>query len=292
MTLEDLLVLRINQLAKKQEDIDQAAETLSRFRFRSKEKFEEIFQKQLCQDHYQAGELVLIHNMPVEKSLNRKTKPRYIGPYQIVWRTKGGSYVLQELDRMVMQSGVVAFRLMPYITRNEPLLRQLAQDVFSDESLSSSVSSKETSASLNNSSIQNGTGQAAFTYQKQNILLKTLGIQAYIKIHKEEAQWLPQLSFSHSIVYSDMSTIPSRTQHYLPISKGINYAPTIFFKTVNSQDLSSSTVSSSTTLPTNSLLPIGYSLMAQQMIYVPNPTLTCMVLHLFALLSMHIEQRV
>ena len=84
ITSEDLLALHINQLAKKQEDIDQAAKTLSRFRFQSREKFEEKFQKQLCQDHYQVGELVLIRNTPVEKSLNQKTKPQYIGPYWVV----------------------------------------------------------------------------------------------------------------------------------------------------------------------------------------------------------------
>lgn len=89
-----------------------------------------------------------------------------------------------------------------------------------------------------------------------------------------------------------MSAIPSHTQRYLPIAKGINYAPAIFFKTVDPQNLSLSAASSSTTLPANSLLPIGYSLTAKQMIHVPNPTLTRAALHLFALPSMHIEQRV
>ena len=39
-----------------------------------------------------------------------------------------------------MRSGVAVFRLMPYIARNEPLLRLLAQDVFSDESSVSGAS--------------------------------------------------------------------------------------------------------------------------------------------------------
>lgn len=61
--------------------------------------------------------------------------------------------MLQELDRIVIQSGVAVFRLMPYIARNEPLLRLLAQDVFSNESSVSGASFEETSVSFNNSSI-------------------------------------------------------------------------------------------------------------------------------------------
>lgn len=74
----------------------------------------------------------------------------------MVRKTKGGPYVLQELDGIVMRLGVAAFRLMLYIARNEPLLRQLAQDVFLDESSVSGASSEESSVSSvssNNSSI-------------------------------------------------------------------------------------------------------------------------------------------
>ena len=67
------------------------------------------------------GELVLIHHTEVKKELSCKVKPRYLGPYKVVRRTKGGSYVLEEMDGTVQRSGVAAFRLIPYINRLDEL---------------------------------------------------------------------------------------------------------------------------------------------------------------------------
>jgi len=47
---------------------------------------------------FKPGDLVLICNSQVEKELDRKSKPRYLGPYEVVRRTQGGSYVLKEMD--------------------------------------------------------------------------------------------------------------------------------------------------------------------------------------------------
>ena len=58
-------------------------------------------------------------NSIIERELNKKTKPRYLGPFQIVRQTKGGSYVLQVLDGTVSRSGIAAFRLIPYKSRDE-----------------------------------------------------------------------------------------------------------------------------------------------------------------------------
>ena len=57
--------------------------------------------------------------------MNRKTRPRYLGPYQVVRRTKGGSYILQQLDGAVFRQGVAAFRLLPYYTRDDPQLQAI-----------------------------------------------------------------------------------------------------------------------------------------------------------------------
>ncbi|KDQ62225.1 hypothetical protein JAAARDRAFT_121459, partial [Jaapia argillacea MUCL 33604] len=49
------------------------------------------------------GELVLKQNTQVEKSMDRKHHPQYLGPYEVIRRTKGGSYILKELDSTIMQ---------------------------------------------------------------------------------------------------------------------------------------------------------------------------------------------
>ena len=65
---------------------------------------------------------MLVRNTQIEKELNRKSKPRYLGPYQIVRRTKGGSYVLSELDGAIWRQGIAAFRIIPYISRQHSQL--------------------------------------------------------------------------------------------------------------------------------------------------------------------------
>jgi len=44
-------------------------------------------------------------------------RPRYIGPYIIIARNRGGAYIACELDRMVLHRPVAAFRVIPYFSR-------------------------------------------------------------------------------------------------------------------------------------------------------------------------------
>ena len=130
MSSIDLLVLRIRQLERRQEDISNAARALVKARFKSKEEFEWKYRRRLRKEFYKPGELVLLRNSEIETRLNRKTKPRYLGPYEICRRTKGGSYVLKELDGSVLQQGVAAFRLLPYVSRHDKkLLKKIAREV-------------------------------------------------------------------------------------------------------------------------------------------------------------------
>jgi RNase H-like domain found in reverse transcriptase/Integrase zinc binding domain len=118
LSTKELIALRIQQLAKHDKDIDQASQTLHQSRLKSKEEFERRYQKRLWRGEYQSGDLVLVRNSRVEKELDRKTKPRYLGPFEVVRRTKGGSYVLKELDGTISKRGVAAFRLLPYHARD------------------------------------------------------------------------------------------------------------------------------------------------------------------------------
>ena len=117
MSTEELLALRIQQLEKRTEDIEQAAATIRQSRLRSKDQFEKLFKRRLTTHEFKPGDLVLVRNSQIEKELDRKSKPRYLGPYEIVRQTRGGSYVIQEMDGTVSRQGIARFRLVPYITR-------------------------------------------------------------------------------------------------------------------------------------------------------------------------------
>jgi hypothetical protein len=115
----ELLALHACQLSRHEEDIKKAAETLKATQFKSKEQFKRRFIKKLQKDHYKSGELVLLQNTHVEGTLNRKTQPRYLGPFEVGWKTCGGTYEILELDRTPYPlNNVAVFRLLLYISRD------------------------------------------------------------------------------------------------------------------------------------------------------------------------------
>ena len=78
--------------------------------------------------------LVLIRNNPIENSVSieHKTADRYMGPYRVVRRTQGGSYVLEEMNGNLLRHTTAAFRLILYIQRKE--LAKIDYDPESDDS--------------------------------------------------------------------------------------------------------------------------------------------------------------
>jgi hypothetical protein len=121
----ELLALHACQLGRHEEDIKKAAETLKAARFKSKEQFKRRFIKKLQKDHYKSGELVLLRNTRVEGTLNRKTQPCYLGPFEVGRKTRGGAYKILELDGTPYPlNNVVAFRLLLYISRDHWFMKR------------------------------------------------------------------------------------------------------------------------------------------------------------------------
>ena len=154
MSDEDLLALRIRQLEKKPQDVRQAADTLRLHRLQSKEQFEKRFKTRLVRNSYPPGTLVIVRNTEVEKSLDYKHQDRYLGPYKVVRRTLGGSYVLSELNNAIWRQKVAAFRILPYISRTDAQLEMLAEHSSDSEEENAQLSqaSSEESESENESS--------------------------------------------------------------------------------------------------------------------------------------------
>jgi hypothetical protein len=70
----------------------------------------------------------LIWNTAVEKALNPKMCPQYLGPLIVISQNQGGTYIIAELDGSVFHRPVAAFQVIPYLACSKitiPLLAEL-----------------------------------------------------------------------------------------------------------------------------------------------------------------------
>jgi hypothetical protein len=68
----------------------------------------------ICAYQFPPSDLILVHNSRIEASLDRKTKPRWIGPMVIVRQTTHGAYILAEIDGAISKLRFAAFCVIPY----------------------------------------------------------------------------------------------------------------------------------------------------------------------------------
>jgi transposase InsO family protein len=118
MSTEELIGVRARQLAKRPGDLSRMQDLVTDSRRRNLERFEQRHASRIIDFDFELGALVLVRNTRVEESLNRKTKPRYLGPMVVVRKTPGTSYIVAELDGAQSELRVAGFRLVPYFPRS------------------------------------------------------------------------------------------------------------------------------------------------------------------------------
>ena len=130
-----LITWRARQLQKRQEDLELIHEHVLKAQFESVKYFKAAFKNRIKDFDFLAGSLVLVRNTRIEKELNRKMKPRYLGPMVVLCRTTSRSYLLAELDGVVSRLRYAAFWLIPYYSRPSSVIHITELTDTDDENL-------------------------------------------------------------------------------------------------------------------------------------------------------------
>src|SRR5205823_9657210 len=117
LSTTDLIARRAVALQKRSQDINRLYSNVYDARRKAAQRFEIEHERTIRDFDFKRGDLVLLRNTQIEKSLNRKMRPRYLGPLIVISRNYGGAYIVCELDGTVYHRPIAAFRLLPYFPR-------------------------------------------------------------------------------------------------------------------------------------------------------------------------------
>jgi hypothetical protein len=114
LSTTDLVMRRAIALQKRADDLTLLRARVHNHRNRAAIKFKKEHSVTIRDFDFKARALVLIRNTAIEKALNRKMQPRYLGPLLVVSHNKGGAYIVCELDGTLYHNPVAVYCVIPY----------------------------------------------------------------------------------------------------------------------------------------------------------------------------------
>jgi len=112
---KDLIAHCAQQLLKWLEDLHDMVDWVLKAHNLSAAQFMSHFSSTIIDYNLPVGSLMLIQNYHVKKELNCKTKACYLGPMVVIHLSKGGAYVLAEMNGTVSRLQYSSFHVVPYL---------------------------------------------------------------------------------------------------------------------------------------------------------------------------------
>ncbi|KNZ76464.1 hypothetical protein J132_10439 [Termitomyces sp. J132] len=114
LSTEELIGYCARALAKHHQHVEEMRERVGKDKLQWASKFAEEHKNSIKDFNFKPLDLVLVKNIITESSHSAKMLPCFHNPIVVITKTRGGNYIVVEVEGAVWQARVAAFRVVPY----------------------------------------------------------------------------------------------------------------------------------------------------------------------------------